>query len=202
MNTKNLQRLSRLTVDTSKSLLAHIIFYLAGLCFGLIFFFFLLQSPLFTEDVILFYRGLQLIAVVMFAQFIFMLVLNRWFHLIETQAHALSATLVTSAFLTTFLITIPVTLERSVTIFLLASMYNANKPIPQSELQALMIQQYVIEYAAVGRRMKEQERTGNVSCGLDFDCELTQQGKVFVVSSRLTAKLLGLDTRFVEAQKP
>lgn len=90
----------------------------------------------------------------------------------------------------TFLIVFPVTFDRSVTTYLLEELAHKNS-LSSEQMQALLIDDYILKNKAVLRRMKEQEISGNVANQGDSYI-LTPQGQRFISISRRLRRLFDI----------
>ena len=90
----------------------------------------------------------------------------------------------------TFLIVFPVTFDRSVTTYLLEELAHKNS-LSSEQMQALLIDDYILKNKAVLRRMKEQEISGNVTNQGDSYI-LTPQGQRFISISRRLRRLFDI----------
>lgn len=97
---------------------------------------------------------------------------------------------------TTFLIVFPVTIDRSVSVYLLGQLLTHPSGMTENELSQRLIREYVTEYRGVDRRMQEQMLTGNVKV-TEGRYTLTEQGKLFMHFSGLVSNLFSVDPRFV-----
>ena len=99
-----------------------------------------------------------------------------------------------------FLVLLPVTVDRSVTVYLLSTIENRQESgVDAAALQRAFVDGYVVKMGAVDRRLQEQAKSGNISVGADGNVRLTPQGRRFMQFSRIVARLFGTDPRFVEA---
>ncbi|MES2137856.1 MAG: hypothetical protein V4502_12455 [Pseudomonadota bacterium] len=97
-----------------------------------------------------------------------------------------------------FLVLLPVTVDRSVTVYLLSTIDRQDdRGINPAALEQAFIKGYVVDMHAIGRRIDEQRRSGNISVGSDGKVRLTDQGRRFMRFSRMVARLFGTDPRFV-----
>jgi len=94
-----------------------------------------------------------------------------------------------------FLVLLPVTVDRSVSVYLLSTI--ERRQMTPAELQAAFIDGYVVDMGAIDRRIDEQRKSGNVTVSADGKVRLTKQGERFMAFSRLVARLFGTDPRFV-----
>ncbi len=145
---------------------------------------------------IVMYRGLLLAGI---AAVIHTLLLTFFLRRVPHREHVvLSAVSLALSLNIIFLVTFPVTIDRSVTVYLLGQLSSHPSGMTESELDERLIHQYVGEYRAVNRRMREQMMTGNVTLeGERF--VLTQQGKNFMGFSAVVADVFGVDSRFIRS---
>jgi hypothetical protein len=143
---------------------------------------------------ILFYRGIVLGLVAAAIVFIgFALVLRG-----REPALVIAAAAVSFSLNVCFLVLLPVTVDRSVTVYLLSTIERqAEAGMTPAALQHAFVQGYVVDMGAIARRIDEQRRSGNISVAADGKVRLTGQGRRFMALSRLVARLFGTDPRFV-----
>lgn len=109
-----------------------------------------------------------------------------------------SAAAVSLSFNICFLVLLPVTVDRSVTVYLLSRLEQRQQSgMDAAQLQQAFIDGYVVKLGAVGRRIDEQRKSGNVVVGPDGKVRLTRQGQDFMAFSRLVERLFGTDPRLV-----
>jgi hypothetical protein len=97
-----------------------------------------------------------------------------------------------------FLVLLPVTVDRSVTVYLLSTIEQEQQTgINASGLEQRFINGYVVGMGAIDRRLDEQRKSGNVTISSDGKVRLTKQGERFMDFSRVIARLFGTDPRFV-----
>ena len=99
-----------------------------------------------------------------------------------------------------FLVLLPVTVDRSVSVYLLSTIEQQQETgIDESNLQRAFINGYVVGMGAIDRRIDEQRKSGNIVVTPDGKVQLTAQGRRFMALSRLVSALFGTDPRFVNA---
>jgi hypothetical protein len=97
-----------------------------------------------------------------------------------------------------FLVLLPVTVDRSVSVYLLSTIERQQgRGIDPQQLQKAFITGYVVNMGAVDRRIDEQVKSGNLAVGRDGRVRLTPQGRRFMDFSRIVERLFGTDPRFV-----
>ncbi len=181
-------------------MLVHLLlFYLIGGVAGFVLFYLGFAAGLFGADSIIFYRGLKILIVTSVMQW-GVLAAWSWFQWRSqvSMAHAFAVTMASVAFCSTFLIVIPVSLDRSVSVFLLGYMGNHPAPLSKHELEGVLVDKYVKEYQSIDRRMAEQIASGNIERTADGRYVLTARGKAFVNNSRRIASAFDVDMKFLD----
>jgi hypothetical protein len=174
-------------------------FLVLSMIFG-IFVFVSLFALEFLDDIeILFYRGILIILISCLAQFLVTRLAVRLFGLSEIfQAHAVSAMLASLCIFSVFFVVIPVSLDRSVSVFILGHMENNKNPMSKQQIEDIFISEYVKNYGAIDRRLGEQIKSGNITKLPDGTYEISGRGSTFIVVSRKIAKNFGVDPKFLD----
>lgn len=145
---------------------------------------------------ILFYRGLVLIAVGEVFCFVVLLMARRkWpsWHVRD----AVSACAFAGGIAVCLLIVLPVTIDRSISVFMLTQMAaQPDHAFTPSELQNLFVDVYVKRYEQIDRRLEEQEVSRNVAQTAN-GFRITPQGLAFVRFARFLSIVFQTDPRFV-----
>lgn len=176
-----------------------ILLYLLGMPLGFILYLIGFKVGLFASNDIIFYRGLEILCVTSVLQF--SLITFIILHTMRPEvslAHALSISMTSLAICSTFLIVIPVSLDRSVSVFLLGYMNNMDRELTKDELAFGLENIYVKQYSAINRRIDEQLISGNIKLTEKNGIILTQQGKDFILLSRKIANVLNIDKKYVD----
>lgn len=146
---------------------------------------------------LLFYRGVCVLGVVFLLLFALMLAaapIRRRFGI--DGADALGASIVAVSLLTAGFVLGPVTVDRSISVFLLSRFEAADHPLTEEEARAAFSNLYVNEWAQIDRRLAEQRLSGNLESG-PAGWRLTSQGRAFMRTARVISALFGGDPRFV-----
>jgi cation transport ATPase len=150
---------------------------------------------------ILMYRGISIAIAAAALQVV--LLSNIWrasrYHSSAKSPLITAATALAFAFNIAFLIVVPVTVDRSVTVFLLGQISRAPNGISAAELRQALVNKYIDQYDAVDRRMREQSLSGNVEAKGEL-YKLTTQGTRFIKFSRLVGSIFGADLRYLTAE--
>lgn len=167
-------------------------------CFVLLF-----RTDLASGVTILFYRGLILLLVafvITTGAMTALAVLGRPWGL--HRRDALGACVFSLALNLSVFVLLPVTIDRSISVFLLGQM--AARPeerFSPARAQALFESLYLGEYRQIERRLAEQTASGNLAPSGD-GYVITPQGRAFIRFSASVARLFRTDPRMVEAQPP
>lgn len=174
---------------------------LAGLTlFGFAVYVLLFWTGIATSITILFYRGIALALVAALVTFLAALWLAA-----KTRDSSLpiAAAALSLSFNICFLVLLPVTVDRSVSVYLLSTIeQHQDSGIDATHLQRSFIDGYVVKMGAIDRRIDEQKRSHNVTVGPDGKVRLTPQGRRFMALSRVVARVFGTDPRFVGGATP
>jgi hypothetical protein len=169
---------------------------LMAACLFVIFF----RSGAFAAIDVLFYRGVAVLAV---SGFLLLAIL--WIsagrlpiRLGVTKRDAVSGAVVAVSLLLAAFVLGPVTFDRSISIFLLSQFELVGTPLSQKALRNAFIQTYIDDWDQVGRRLREQEISGNLE-HTPQGWQLTPRGRVLMEVARAVSRLLESDPRFVGA---
>jgi hypothetical protein len=152
---------------------------------------------------VLFYRGVLLIAVAGWLTLGgLMLALGRTGRRHLRPRDAFGATAVSLAFNLSFLVLMPVTVDRSITIFMLGQMSaRPGYAYTPEEMTALFTSVYVGEDRQIERRLLEQSLSGDVE-DLGGRYRITPRGRALIGVCRAVAWMFEGDTRFVSPAPP
>jgi hypothetical protein len=149
---------------------------------------------------ILFYRGLVLIAIVEALCFVVLLLVRRKWPSWKVR-DAVSACAFAGGIAVSFLVVFPVTIDRSISVFLLSQMAaQRDRAFTSSDVQTLFVDVYVQRYGQIERRLEEQEISGNIKSAAT-GYRITSQGLAFVRFARFLSIVFRTDPRFVAPAK-
>ncbi len=176
----------------------------AAVVLCLVLFLLVSAAGLFGGISILFYRGIACLVALAPVTFVALLLLRRlpWAAQLVTARDAAAATLVAVSLNLTFFVVGPVTVDRSVSVFMLSRLAEARSPLTAEELRTAFAQRYVGEWDQVGRRIQEQIASGNVEQTSEDHYRLTAQGASFMRTARFVSRVFGGDPRFVGLEPP
>jgi hypothetical protein len=179
-------------------------FYVMAIVVGFALFVSVMEFGLFDGISILFYRGLaELGAIAPVLVIVLALILRLpWPARVLAGRDVVAATLVALSLNLTFFVLGPVTVDRSVSVFMLSRLAQANAPLTADDLKGAFADRYLGEWDQVGRRLKEQISSGNVDQTPEGSYRLTPQGRSFMLTARIMSRLFGGDPRFVGIGQP
>lgn len=92
---------------------------------------------------------------------------------------------------------IPVTVERSVSVFMLSYMEENDGNYTTQDIEDIFVDKYVNEYGAFDKRFNEQIVSGNIEMNDDGTYSITDNGRTVVKMFRTVAKWFNTDQRLV-----
>lgn len=185
-----------------KKLILTLAYLGASVAFGLAIYCALFLTPLFAGQTILFYRGIELAFVAGAGLAAASAAVARWLWRSLEWTLILAATCMSLAFNLCFLTVIPVTLDRSISVFLLARMEAAGpRGLSPAEARKLFVDDYVVGMDQIGRRYDEQIKSGNIELR-DGRAVVSPQGARFLSFARMVSQTMHTDPRFVNLAKP
>jgi len=154
-------------------IIQHCIFFIIATTMFIVLFY----TPLFERSV-LFYRGIQLLALDSFIATIFLIYLRKRFIFNRfTIKDGILALVIFVSFNLNFFILVPVSADRSLTVFLLGYMKNhPNEIITQEKMTDRFFNVYFGDHQALNKRFDEQLVSGNIKQDGE-EYKLTLQGK-------------------------
>lgn len=172
----------------------HILFFLLGTALFVVSF----RLPLFSGMNILFYKGivLLLLSSALTALVILYLKKTRLKKLLTYRDIVLSITIILS-FNMLFFTHVPVTADRSISVFILGYMNNnSSSVITEDDVTNYFIEKYVKEYKAVDRRFAEQIASGNIEKS-ENGYTITKRGRSLMSFYDLISDVFLIDKKFV-----
>ncbi len=152
---------------------------------------------------VLFYRGLVLAVLAAIATGLLLAAaIRRLRHPELRPRDAVAAAIVSLSLNIAFLVVVPVTVDRSISVFILGRMASDGGRVHDAdELRRMFVDGYVIENRQIERRLQEQLLSGNLErAGNGF--RISAQGLTFIQLARASAWLFDADPRFVAPAGP
>ncbi|ATQ70108.1 MULTISPECIES: hypothetical protein [Methylosinus] len=155
-------------------------------------------APAILGPGVMFYRGVGALALVFVALMaIFLALPSRLVRGVALErADSIGAATVATSLLTAAFVLGPVTVDRSVSVFMLSQFDAADHALTEAEARDAFRRIYVDDWAQIDRRLKEQELSGNLQHD-GAGWRLTEQGRAFMGTARLMSSLFKGDPRFV-----
>jgi hypothetical protein len=180
------------------------VFYGLAVVIGFALFIAATQVGLFGGVPILFYRGLAVLGAIAPALVLVLALILRlpWTSGMLAGRDAIIGAVVAISLNLTFFVLGPVTVDRSMSVFVLSRLAEAPAPLSADDLKEAFTVRYLREWDQISRRLKEQMASGNVDQTPEGTYRLTPQGRTFMTTARAMSRLFGGDPRFVGAGPP
>ena len=159
----------------------------------------LIRLPLLKGIHVLMYRGIVMIVIAGILASVLLILYRK-----NQKITWLSAKDVILVFILTcsinmvFFTLIPVTVERSVSVFMLSYMDNYSDHYTQDQIAEIFVDKYVNEYGAFEKRFDEQLTTGSIEQNPDGTYSITDKGRFIVKMFRLISDVFDTDKRLVQ----
>jgi len=150
----------------------------------------------FTTIDILFYRGMAALLALIPLLYCCLLVLRLPKLLGMTPRETAGCAITASALLCAAFILGPVTVDRSLSVFVLSRFYIAPNGLTETQLKDAFVHTYIGDWNQIERRIREQQASGNIRETAN-GWELTDQGRDFMRTAQFMSKIFGGDPRFV-----
>lgn len=189
-----------LKASATKEILFTLITYAVLYIISFLLLVLLIRLPLFKGMHVLMYRGIVMIIIAGILSAGLLVLFKKW-----RKIKWLSAKDVVLVFILTcsinmvFFTLIPVTVERSVSVFMLSYMDTySDRTYTQDEVAEIFVDKYVNEYGAFEKRFDEQLTTGTIVQNPDGTYSITDKGRFIVKMFRLISDVFDTDERLVE----
>jgi hypothetical protein len=181
---------------------------LSGLFAGAVALGFAIFAALFKVGIlagmsVLFYRGLILAIIAALATGLLVAAaIRRLRHPELRPRDAVAAAIVSLSLNIAFLVVVPVTVDRSISVFILGRMASESGRVHDAdEIRRMFVDDYVVENRQVERRLQEQLLSGNLErIGNGF--RISSQGLTFIQLAKASAWLFDADPRFAAPAEP
>ena len=187
-------------VSATKEIIFTLITYAVLYIISFLLLVLLIRLPLFKGMHVLMYRGIVMIIIAGILSAGLLVLFKKW-----RKIKWLSAKDVVLVFILTcsinmvFFTLIPVTVERSVSVFMLSYMDTySDRTYTQDEVAEIFVDKYVNEYGAFEKRFDEQLTTGTIVQNPDGTYSITDKGRFIVKLFRLISDVFDTDERLVE----
>lgn len=156
----------------------------------------LFHTPLFESVTVFFYRGVIFLFISMLFSILLMLLMKRLFYSIDLSVRDVVAVgLAFLGFTSTWFVLLPVTVERSISVFMLSYMdENDTHGVTTDEFQRIFFQKYIIDFGAFDKRFSEQLLSHNIKMSDDGSgYVITDAGRRIVNLFRLNVYLFNTE---------
>ena len=159
----------------------------------------LIRLPLLKGIHVLMYRGIVMIVIAGILASV-LLILYRKIQKITwlSAKDVILVFILTCSINMVFFTLIPVTVERSVSVFMLSYMDNYSDHYTQDQIAEIFVDKYVYEYGAFEKRFDEQLTTGSIEQNPDGTYSITDKGRFIVKMFRLISDVFDTDKRLVQ----
>lgn len=182
-----------------RSIAALAAFYGIAIVLGFGLFVAAMTLGLFANMSILFYRGLAVLAAItpLLVLLLWLALRLPWSPGLLGARDAVAAAIVAISVNVAAFVLGPITVDRSISVFMLSRLAAAPAPLSADDLTRAFATQYVRDWDQIGRRLKEQVVSRNVEQTPDGRYRLTPQGRSFMTTAQAMSRLFGGDPRFV-----
>lgn len=157
----------------------------------------LFHTPLLANMDVLMYRGIVFVVITGILSAVTMGVVRHFWKKIDIR-DIIMMFVIFCCVNTVLFVLIPVTVERSVSVFMLSYMEeNKDSTFTQEEIGEVFVDKYVDEYGAFEKRFNEQVETGTIVENPDGTYSLTPSGENIVNMFRIVSKAFNTDQRLV-----
>ena len=178
------------------TLLTYAVLYIISFLLLILF----IRLPILKGMHVLMYRGIVMIILAGILASVLLVVFKKW-----RKIEWLSAKDVVLVFILTcsinmvFFTLIPVTVERSVSVFMLSYMDTySDRTYTEDQVAEIFVDKYVNEYGAFEKRFDEQLTTGTIVQNADGTYSITDKGRFIVKMFRAISDVFETDKRLVE----
>ncbi|SCW49063.1 protein of unknown function [Ruminococcaceae bacterium YRB3002] len=146
---------------------------------------------------VLMYRGIVFIIITGILSAVTMAVVRRFWSFISIRDIIMMFVIFCCVNMVLFTL-IPVTVERSVSVFMLSYMdENSDQSFTEEDVQEIFTSKYVVDYGAFEKRFDEQIATGTLVDNGDGTYSITDSGRRIVSMFRMVADWFNTDKRLV-----
>lgn len=173
-----------------------ILIYIFSFITGTVLFISLFKTGLFTNFDVFFYRGIILLFTsCLFTTLILLLIKRKWFQDIFTYRDIILALVLIFSFNLLFFTHIPVTANRSLSVFILGYLnHYSERALTKQEISQEFLKKYLEENQGIEKRLHEQLVSKNI-VQVDNGYQISNQGELLIKFYLIIADLFGLDKK-------
>ena len=199
-NITNTSDMNNKSIGAAKEIVFTLLTYAVLYVISFLLLILLIRLPLLKGMHVLMYRGIVMIILAGILASVLLVVFKKW-----RKIEWLSAKDVVLVFILTcsinmvFFTLIPVTVERSVSVFMLSYMDTySDRTYTEDQVAEIFVEKYVNEYGAFEKRFDEQLTTGTIVQNADGTYSITDKGRFIVKMFRAISDVFETDKRLVE----
>ena len=199
-NITNTSDMNNKSIGAAKEIVFTLLTYAVLYVISFLLLILLIRTPLLKGMHVLMYRGIVMIILAGILASVLLVVFKKW-----RKIEWLSAKDVVLVFILTcsinmvFFTLIPVTVERSVSVFMLSYMDTySDRTYTEDQVAEIFVEKYVNEYGAFEKRFDEQLTTGTIVQNADGTYSITDKGRFIVKMFRAISDVFETDKRLVE----
>lgn len=159
-----------------------------------------IRLPILKGMHVLMYRGIVMIILAGILASVLLVVFKKWRKITWLSAKdVVLVFILTCSINMVFFTLIPVTVERSVSVFMLSYMDTySDRTYTEDQVAEIFVDKYVNEYGAFEKRFDEQLTTGTIVQNADGTYSITDKGRFIVKMFRAISDVFETDKRLVE----
>lgn len=199
-NITNTSDMNNKSTSAAKEILFTLLTYAVLYIISFLLLILLIRLPILKGMHVLMYRGIVMVILAGILASVLLVVFKKW-----RKIEWLSAKDVVLVFILTcsinmvFFTLIPVTVERSVSVFMLSYMDTySERTYTEDQVAEIFVEKYVNEYGAFEKRFDEQLTTGTIVQNADGTYSITDKGRFIVKMFRAISDVFETDKRLVE----
>ena len=189
-------------ISSGKEILFTLLVYAALWIISFFALILLIRLPLLKGMTVLMYRGIIMIILAGIIASILLALFKKWRKITWLSAKdVVLVFILTCSINMVFFTLIPVTVERSVSVFMLSYMDTyPDRTYTEDEVAKIFIDKYVYDYGAFEKRFDEQIATGSIEEAGNGSYRITSKGKFIVNLFRLISDVYDTDRRLVHPE--
>lgn len=198
-NITNTSDMNNKSTGAAKEIVFTLLTYAVLYVFSFLLLILLIRTPLLKGMHVLMYRGIVMIVLAGILASVLLVVFKKWRKITWLSAKdVVLVFILTCSINMVFFTLIPVTVERSVSVFMLSYMDTySDRTYTEDEVAKIFVEKYVDEYGAFEKRFDEQLTTGTIVQNEDGTYNITDKGRLIVKMFRAISDVFDTDERLV-----
>lgn len=198
-NITNTSVTDKKSTGAAKEIVFTLLTYAVLYVFSFLLLVLLIRTPLLKGMHVLMYRGMVMIVLAGIMASVLLVLFKKWRKITWLSAKdVVLVFILTCSINMVFFTLIPVTVERSVSVFMLSYMDTySDRTYTEDEVAKIFVEKYVDEYGAFEKRFDEQLTTGTIVQNEDGTYSITDKGRFIVKMFRAISDVFDTDERLV-----